>query len=232
MASRQEEKEARRKERMEAEAAERRSAARKKRLQLLLGGVLAAGIAAAVVIAVLAGGGGGDDKDGRRSPKATEKLPAVELTDEKEAAKAAGCTLDNPADEGRSHEEKEYTAADYKTSPPTSGAHFPQWADDGIYPPDNVPPLGELVHTLEHGRINVQYKPGTETQLVRQLETFLAENQGVHMLLYQNTTGMEPQVAATAWDHSLSCPSPGPKMWDALRAFRDAHLDRGPEKVP
>ena len=46
-----------------------------------------------------------------------------------------------------------------------------------------------LVHTLEHGRINVQYKKGTPAATVAKLEALLAEqNEGYHMLLYENTT--------------------------------------------
>ena len=39
-------------------------------------------------------------------------------------------------------------------------------------------------------------------------------------------------VAATAWTQSLTCTTPGPKMWDALRTFRDRYLDKAPEKIP
>ena len=46
------------------------------------------------------------------------------------------------------------------------------------------------MHPLEHGRIEVQYKPGTPKATVTQLEALLAEQQdGYHMLLFQNTTG-------------------------------------------
>jgi hypothetical protein len=51
------------------------------------------------------------------------------------------------------------------------------------------------------------------------------------MLLFPNTTNMDAAVAATAWDHSITCPTVTDKTWDALRAFREAHIDRGPEKV-
>ena len=136
------------------------------------------------------------------------------------------------ADEGRGHEEKTFTAADYKTNPPTSGTHFPTWAQDGIYAPANTPPLGELVHTSSTARINVQYKPGTSKEVVAQLEELLAESDaGYHMLLYQNPTEMDCAVAATAWDDSLTCPEMNDKVFDAIRTFRQAHIDRGPEKV-
>ena len=233
MASRQEEKEARRKARLEQEAKEQRQASRQKRLQLVLGGVLAVGIVAAVVI-VLVGSGGGDGDGPQTASSSGVTLPAQQVADLQKAVKASGCTLTHPADEGRGHENKQFTKADYKTNPPTSGAHFPQWAQDGVYDSDTTPDLGQLVHTLEHGRINIQYKPGTDPELVKKLEAFVAENDGYHMLLYQNTTGMEAQVAATTWTQSLTCDADqtGDKMWDALRTFRDRYIDTGPERVP
>jgi hypothetical protein len=90
-----------------------------------------------------------------------------------------------------------------------------------------------LVHTLEHGRINVQYKKGTPAATVDQLEALLAEqNDGYHMLLYENTTGMKPQIAATAWTHSLTCDKMNDKVFDAIRTFRARYIDKGPETVP
>ena len=232
MASRQEEKEARRRARLEQEERERKAAARSKRLQYVLGGILVAAIIAGVVVALMASGGddSGDPAPGEATTSAS--LPEPQILDEQQAADAAGCKVTQVPNEGGGHEEREFTAEDYDHNPPTSGAHFPSWAQDGIYEPGSTPPLGELIHTLEHGRVNVQYRQGTDQKLIDQLEAFVSENQGYHMLLFENTTDMDAAVAATAWDQALTCPKAGPKMWDALRTFRDAHLDRGPEKVP
>ena len=52
------------------------------------------------------------------------------------------------------------------------------------------------------------------------------------MLLFQNTTGMDAAVAATAWGHSLTCPKLDDTTWDALRTFRTTYIDKGPEAVP
>src|SRR4051794_41005422 len=162
MASRQEQKEARRKARLEQEQAERKAESRRKRLQLVLGGVLAVGIIVGVVVAIMAGSGGGKDSG---DPKVADAngvtLPDQKTSDLQEAVKAAGCTVKTEKDEGRGHEDKTFTAADYKTNPPTSGTHFPSAAQDGIYEKGNPPALGESTHALEHGRIDVQYKPGT-----------------------------------------------------------------------
>ena len=233
MASRQEEKEARRRARIEQEEAERKAASRRKRLQLLGGGVLGLGIIAAVVIVLLTGGGHGGPAEGEARAVSADlpALPAQEETDIEAAAKAAGCKLEHPQNEGGGHESRTFTADDYTTNPPTSGTHFPQWAQDGIYEPGNEPALGELVHTLEHGRINVQYAPGTAKADRDRLEAFVAENGGYHMLLYQNPTKMPYKVAATTWNQSLGCEELNDKTWDALRTFRDRYIDQGPEKV-
>lgn len=237
MSHRQEEKRRRREERLAREASEKKAAARRQRLQLALGGLVAIA-AVAVVVLLVSGTIGGGDSSGEGEAAAPEAasditLPEQEIGDVKEAAKAAGCRLTNPEIEGATHESREFTAEDYKTNPPTSGNHFPEWYQDGVYEPGTVPQLGMLVHTLEHGRINVQYKPGTPAETVAQLEALLAEqNDGYHMLLYENTTGMNAQVAATTWGRSLTCPEMNDQVFDALRTFRAEYIDTGPENVP
>jgi len=234
VSSRAEEKQRRREEREARERAEKAGAARRKRLQFALVGV---GGLAVIVVAVLLISGtlGGDSSsaDGGSAPAADVALPEQAIGDMKEAAAAAGCKLGNPAIEGAQHEDKTFKASDYKTNPPTSGNHFPQWYDDGVYTAGNTPQLGMLVHTLEHGRIDVQYKPGTPAKTVEQLEALLSEqSQGYHMLLFENTTDMDSAVAATAWGHSLTCPTMNDKVFDAIRTFRAEYVDKGPENVP
>jgi hypothetical protein len=235
MANRADEKARRREERKAAEEAERKAAARKQRMGII-GGVVAA-LAVVAVAGVLIASGGGDGKaaeDGGRTPSANlPTLPVQQESDYEKAAEAAGCVLQHPAIEGAGHESREFTAADYKTNPPTSGNHFPQWYEDGIYAAGDNLELGQLVHTLEHGRINVQYKPGTSAADILKLESLLAESEdGYHMLLYQNGTDMPFAVAATAWGHLLGCETLTDDTWDALRTFRARYIDKGPEQVP
>ncbi len=158
-------------------------------------------------------------------PSTQQSLPA--------AAAAAGCTLTSPPDEGFEHEEREFTAADYGSNPPTSGTHFPTWYEDGIYAAGTTPELGRLVHALEHGRINLQYAPGTPAPTIAQLELLVNElDHGYHLLLFQNETAMPYAVAATAWGQLIGCQEMNDKVFDALRAFRHAYVDKGPETVP
>jgi hypothetical protein len=233
VAHRQEEKERRRQERLERERAQKAKIARRKRMQMA-GGALAAIVAIAAVALLVSGTLGGDDSAAEpQAPEASATLPEQQIGDLQAAAKAAGCTLRNPRIEGATHETKAFKASDYKTNPPTSGNHSPTWYDDGVYEPGTTPELGKLVHPLEHGRIEVQYKPGTPAETVAQLEALLAEqNDGYHMLLFENTTGMKAQVAATAWGHSLTCNEMNDKVFDAIRTFRAEYIDQGPEQVP
>jgi hypothetical protein len=236
VSSRQEEKQKRREERLAREQAEKAAAARRQRLTLagaVLAGVAVIGVVVLLVAGVIGGGDAtGDEQAAQPSADANVELPEQQIGDLQQAAKAAGCKLTNPPIEGATHETKDFTESEYKTNPPTSGNHYPEWYQDGVYQPGDTPNLGMLVHTLEHGRIDVQYKPGTPAKTVAQLEALLAEqSDGYHMLLYQNTTNMDAQIAATAWGHSLTCPEMNDKVFDAIRTFRTAYIDQGPEKV-
>lgn len=230
MSSRQKEKEQRRRERLAKEEAARRAQARRKRL-MIAGAGGAAAVAAAVVIAVASGGGDGGGSGGGASADAA--IPARSEQDLAAAARAAGCEVKQHRDEGSSHTEE---AVRYGTNPPTSGAHAPSAAADGIYAAGNPPELGQSVHALEHGRVNIQYRPGTPARRVAQLETLFNEEvkgqSGYHTLLFENQTDMQAAVAATAWTQSLTCRTLNDRTWDALRAFREDFVDKGPEFVP
>jgi hypothetical protein len=237
LSHRQEEKQRRREEREAREKAEKARAAARKRLQLAIGGLIAVAAVAVVVLLVSGtiGGSGNDEESAAATPEASSNvtIPDQEIGDLKQAAKAAGCKLESPEIEGAQHEERTFTEADYKTNPPTSGNHFPTWSDDGVYPSGSTPPLGELVHTLEHGRIDVQYKPGTPQETVDQLNALLADiEDGYHLLLFENSTNMDAAVAATAWGQSLTCPEMNDQVFDAIRTFRNEYIDKGPEQVP
>src|SRR4051795_5066168 len=157
MASRQEEKERRRRERLEAEQAAARSASRKRTLQIAGGAALALIVIGVIAIVALAGGGGNDKVD-------TSNL-AKEPT-------AAGCTFKAYPSEGRNHTTGKVK---YKTNPPTSGNHNPTPAQDGLYAPGNEPAPENWVHSLEHGRVLFQYKPGTPQSQVARLQKLAEE---------------------------------------------------------
>jgi hypothetical protein len=220
MAHRAEEKERRRQERIAQEEAARKAAARKRTLQIGGGAVLGIAVVAVVAIVALAGG---DDK-GDSTANVT-KLAAT--------AKAAGCTFSQFKSEGRNHTASKVT---YKTNPPTSGNHNPTPAQDGFYRAGNSPPKENFVHSLEHGRIEFQYKPGTPAADVAKLRRLAEEpfngTAGYHVLLFENNTDMPAQFAATAWTKSITCPTLSTAALGAMREFRTAFTDKGPEFIP
>ncbi len=193
-----------------------------------LAGTLVAALASVTLAAC-----GEDEAATPAQPESTITLPLQQTADLREAVEAAGCELVNSPDAGRGHDAaREFQASDYSTNPPTSGDHHPEWYEDGLYEPGATPNVGMLVHTLEHGRINVQYKPGTPEETVNQLEALLAESEGYHMLLYENTTGMDYAVAATAWTHMVGCKEMSDEVFDVIRTFRTRYVDKGPEQIP
>jgi hypothetical protein len=224
MSSRQEEKEQRRQERLERERAAQAAAKRRRLVQIVGGTVVAAVVVVAVVLA-LAGGGGGGSSD--RPSEAAVKA----------AATAAGCDYRTFPSEGRTHVAKKLTAADYKTNPPTSGNHNPNPAPDGLYPPGNEPAIENWVHTLEHGRILLQYKPGAPARTVAALQKLFEEpvldsGKSYHMVLMRNNSKMPFQAAAVAWTRYVGCNDVGPAAIAAMRKFRDRYVDKGPEFIP
>jgi len=219
VASRKEEKEQRKRERLARERELEAAAKRSRRLRAVGGGVLAVAALAAIAIAVAAGGG----SSGRGS---TQK-PSAQLV---ASARAAGCELRSYPNFGQEHTTAKVT---YKSNPPTSGPHNPVPADDGIYDAGGSPPVGKTVHALEHGRVEVQWRPGLPAADIAQLQKAVnAQNGGRHSLVFENQTGMPYQVAASAWQHLIGCPRFTPAVLSAIRDFRTTYTDTAPEKIP
>lgn len=214
---------------MTAEDPVRAHARRQRQLQSLLAALLVI----AVVIGIVLGATGGSG-DGRPAAAKTGggAVPPPSQPNLEAAARAAGCVLRRPKLEGAGHTTK---PVDYDSNPPTSGPHHPFPALDGIYAPGKEPAPEHYVHSLEHGRVEVQYAPGTSPALVSQLETLVSEplhgKDAYKVLLFENDTNMPYAVAATAWGRLLGCRTVRkPAIFDAIRDFRAAYVDQGPER--
>jgi Protein of unknown function (DUF3105) len=228
MASRREEKEQRRLERLARERAQLEDKRKRRVYSILAGGVLAAGAIVAVVVAVAAGGGGNASSNGEfgfsTKPKTSATPPSPKITDLAKAASAAGCVLDNPPIEGRTHVTGNVK---YHTNPPTSGNHYPIPQSDGVY--TQMPPLTHVVHTLEHGRVEIQYKPSIGPQRIAQLGGLYSEDPQ-YTLLFPNTK-MPYQVAVTAWGHLAGCKKATDATFDVIRDFKRRYMGAAPEPV-
>jgi hypothetical protein len=243
------ERDRRRAERLAAEQA----AASAERRRLLIGYVVAGVLTLAVVVglAIVLTSGGDDPNqvDGEDIPEAAhiqvnsgflhdvtpdgrEGTPPPELQqgDLEIAAEDAGCELqlDLP-DEGADHISKASEIPDYETNPPTSGNHNPEQLADGAY--SEEPELWWAVHSMEHGRIEIQYSPDLpeEDQLALK-GVFDQRPDGV--LMFPNSE-MAYDVAVTSWTQLMGCPKfEGAATLDAIRDFRDTYIGLGPEPLP
>lgn len=227
MASRREEKEQRRLERLARERAQLEDARKRRVYSIVAGGVLAAGAIVAVVVAMAAGGGGSSNKGQygfSTKPKTSAAVPAQTIPDLAKAAAAAGCVLDNPPIQGRTHVTG---SVKYKTNPPTSGNHYPIPQEDGVY--TLTPPLTHLVHTLEHGRVEIQYKPSIGPKRIAQLGGLYNEDPQ-YTLLFPNSK-MPYAVAVTAWGHLAGCKKATNGIFDVIRAFKRRYLGTAPESL-
>ena len=167
--------------------------------------------------------------------KATEP-PAVAQGDLELAAREASCELrlDLP-DEGNTHvpQSEEVT---YETNPPTSGNHDVTPIADGAYltpmkpPSANPPNARNFVHSLEHGRVIIQYSPSLPEDKQLALKGVFDEDPAGMILVPNNQ--MPYDVAATAWQQLLGCPTYSDGVLDAIRDFRDQYRGNGPENIP
>jgi hypothetical protein len=196
----------------------------------VVGVLVLAGIVA--VVASSGGGGGGGESHINQASGSTNGVepderagtppPEVKVANLKQAAKQAGCTLRlGLKDEGHKHISPTAPTPNYGTSPPTSGNHVeaPYQQADGAY----IEMPGEIfiVHSLEHGRLQIQYSPELpeEDQLALK---------GVYDTMYGGAlffpnTNMSYEVAATAWTNLIGCPKyKGAITMDAIRDFGKA----------
>jgi len=144
---------------------------------------------------------------------------AAKVTNLKTAADQAGCELRlKLPDEGNTHLPKGSQPPTYKTSPPTSGNHVepPYQQADGAYsePPEQL----DVVHSLEHGRLAIEYSPDLPEQAQLELKGLYDTMYGASLLFPNDEIVYD--VAAATWTNLLVCRSyKGQATLDAIRAF-------------
>jgi hypothetical protein len=243
------ERERRRAERLAAEQQELASARRRLVFGYIVAGALTLAVIVGIVVAVGGSGSGSDTVNGEDIPanahvqvnsgflhgykpdgREGTPPPPLQQGDLQKAADAAGCKLMlDLQDEGHTHITKESQIPDYKTNPPTSGNHNPEQLADGAYA--EMPDEWYFVHSLEHGRIEIQYSPDLPEQDQLALKGVFDEDPP-GMLFFPNTK-MPYEVAVTAWTQLMGCPKyEGDKTLDAIRDFRDTYRGLGPEPLP
>ena len=111
----------------------------------------------------------------------------------------------------------------YSSNPPTSGWHWPNPADWGMY--DTELPDEQLIHNLEHGGINIFYKDIDEETL-KKLKDIAGRYKSKVVLAprSQNPT----KFALVAWEYLDTF-----EDFDEERIVRfiQANINRGPEYI-
>ena len=252
MSSRREEKERLRAERLAAERAASSSARRRLFAGYLVAGLLGAAVIAGLVVVIASGGNGSASADACEEahiqlaggsftglePDCRQGTPppAIQFGDLAESAEEANCQLrTNLPEEGHIHV-PDSQPVEYKTTPPTSGNHNPTWIADGAYTTpvtsdtSSSPNIRNAVHSMEHGRVEIHYKPSLpEDQQLALKGVFDEDSDG--MLLFPDPD-MPDDVAITAWRNIVVCPSYDPLVLDVIRNFRDTYRGNGREQVP
>lgn len=226
MSSRKEERERLRRERVERERAAAASAGRRRKLGLMVIAILAVAGSVAGLIALFAGAGAGAGGGGGGGKWPDATAPARKTRDLRTAIASSGCVLNKPKNAGAGHTEEKVK---YKMNPPTSGGHSPVPASDGTY--TKSPPIENLVHSLEHGRVIFYFRPGAPAKVRGVLKKIYDEDPAITLLTVNNTK-MPYEVAAVAWDNMLACRAYSDRVADAFRAFREEYRLQAPEYIP
>jgi len=141
---------------------------------------------------------------------------------------SGSCSYDTKADTdggtGNNHVDGDVK---YGTNPPAGGNHNPQAASAGVYTAEDKPADAQLVHSLEHGYVDIWYRPDVAAATLEDLKA-LAGRYDRDVLLVPRESLAQP-VAATAWHRRLLCPQPDVQ---ALELFVTAYRNKAPEKIP
>lgn len=237
---REEERERLRQAREEREAGTAKSD--KRRLYAVYGvaGLVGLVVVAGIVAAVASSGGdsGGESHinlaSGSSNGVAPDERtgtapPTVKVTNLQQAATKAGCDLRlNLKEEGHEHIPPTAPPPEYGTNPPTSGNHVepPYQQADGAY--SEMPGDIFVLHSLEHGRVAIQYSPELPEEDQLALKG-LYDTMYKGALLFPNEN-MDYAVAATTWRNLMGCDEyKGAATLDAIRVFAKAKWGKGRE---
>ncbi len=112
----------------------------------------------------------------------------------------------------------------YNSNPPTSGPHWPQPAEWGVYKTQQ--PDERFVHNLEHGGIWISYKPDkVDADTVARLEDFVKR---FPLIVVEPRPGNDANISLAAWTHLENLDSFNERT---ILEFINAYHNHGPEVV-
>jgi uncharacterized protein DUF3105 len=140
---------------------------------------------------------------GHAKPRAVTGAPLSAV------AASAGCQL------------REFRSDMDDTNPPVQGRFVERIsARDGSYAGRRPPSVEATIHALYHGRVLLQYRRDLPAAQVNAFATLVRDGDE-EVMLFENQTGMQAAVAATAYLSVMTCPRVDRRTLHALDVFRD-----------
>ena len=124
--------------------------------------------------------------------------------------------------EGRDHVPAS-TTVEYQTNPPTSGSHFGQAEEWGIYSKEIDDKAG--VHNLEHGGIWISYKDISEEDISVLEETGKQNSQST---VVSPRSGNDDKVVVASWGKLMRLDSVDKAL---IQKYIDTYKNQSPEKL-
>ena len=121
----------------------------------------------------------------------------------------------------------------YNSNPPTSGPHYPDPANWGIYDYEVADKI--FIHNLEHGGIWISYRPNVSVKAIDDLKGIVKEFDGSQIVMGPRSAN-DMDIAVAAWTHLYKFNLTGDGLTDKqkedIRTFYMALKNHGPEFVP
>lgn len=129
-------------------------------------------------------------------------------------------------EQGKAHINPGIEHEPYNSNPPTSGSHWSNPANAGIY--DEELPDEQLVHNLEHSHIWISYKPDLDSDTIEKLEK-IAKDFGSKIVVTPRSKN-DSVITLAAWQYLLKLDNFNEQ---AINDFIKVHRGKsGPESIP
>lgn len=121
------------------------------------------------------------------------------------------------------HTNSESDLQSYNSPVPTSGPHYSDWERKWGFQPKPLSP-GAYVHNMEHGGVIVLFRPDTDEETLKKIESFAKK----FKVLATESDIIPSPIAIASWGWY--------QLFDkfdkeGLNAFYKAHLNKAPENV-
>ncbi len=106
---------------------------------------------------------------------------------------------------------------EYESTPPVSGPHSPLAAACGVHAAQIA--NEQLVHTLEHGAVGIQYRPDLDREQIRRIEE-IVRSYDSHVFSHPYA-GMDSPVVVSSWSRMMKLDEVDEKaIRDYIREFK------------